>query len=83
MPGIAEVVALGRKDKIYGEIVGALVVLQHQKAILPDDIITFCQQNLSELKVPASVKIVDHLPKTDRGKISRNGLQELWSKSNA
>ena len=79
MPGIAEVAAIGIEDKIYGEGVAALVVLQQQCSIMPEDVINHCKQKLSEVKIPATVRILSSLPKTDRGKLDRKSLKELWS----
>jgi long-chain acyl-CoA synthetase len=79
MPGIAEAAALGIEDKIYGEAIVALVVLQAGSPTNSDLIISHCQQNLSAVKIPANISIVDNLPKTDRGKLDRKSLENLWS----
>jgi acyl-CoA synthetase (AMP-forming)/AMP-acid ligase II len=81
LSGIVEAAALGIEDKIYGEGVVALTVLQDGSSLSPTTIISHCQQNLSAVKIPTSIKIVDNLPKTARGKLDRKSLKELWSTS--
>ena len=81
LPGIAEVAAFGIEDKIYGEGVAAVVVLQDQCDLSVEDVINHCQQNLSAVKIPERVNITEQLPKTDRGKLDRKSLKELWSQN--
>ncbi|MBT4589920.1 MAG: acyl--CoA ligase [Rhodospirillaceae bacterium] len=81
MPGIAEVAALGIDDEIYGEDIVALVVLQKNAEVSSQDVINHCKQNLSDVKLPRTVRILSKLPKTDRGKLDRKSLKELWSSS--
>ncbi len=83
LPGIAEVAAFGIADEIYGEGVAAAVVLQDQINLSPQDVINHCQQNLSTVKIPERVNIIEHLPKTDRGKLDRKSLKELWSQKHS
>ena len=79
LPGITEVAAFGVADEIYGEAVVVVVTLQDQSTLSPEDVINHCQKNLSQVKIPERVNIIDNLPKTDRGKLDRKSLKELWS----
>ena len=81
LPGIVEAATFGIEDKIYGEAIVAAVVLQDQSTLSPEDVINHCQQNLSTVKIPERVDIVEQLPKTDRGKLDRRSLKELWSQN--
>jgi len=37
-----------------------------------------CGTRLAAFKVPAHVIVVDAIPKTERGKVARRALEELW-----
>jgi long-chain acyl-CoA synthetase len=56
-------------------------VLQDQCDLSVEDVINHCQQNLSAVKIPERVNITEQLPKTDRGKLDRKSLKELWSQN--
>jgi acyl-CoA synthetase (AMP-forming)/AMP-acid ligase II len=71
-PAIAEAVVSGRLTK-YGEVVHAAVVL---RAGRPDAVRAFCRD--SEF-VPVEIHIVDCLPRTATGKISRRQVAAAYA----
>jgi long-chain acyl-CoA synthetase len=44
-----------------------------------DELLRFCQENLSPWQVPRDVWLVGEIPTHDRGKISRRALAETYS----
>ena len=83
MPGVAEAATVGVPDEIYGEEVVAFVVPAAQYALSADGVIDFCRQNLAPQKTPKTVIIRNDLPNSDRGKLDRKRLAEIWLESHA
>jgi acyl-CoA synthetase (AMP-forming)/AMP-acid ligase II len=77
-PAVQEVAVAGRPDPIYGEQVAAFVVLhdgwsaEEAQASLRE----FATRYLSAHKVPATITVVDALPKNATGKLERRLLRE-------
>jgi len=74
-PGIVEAVVTGVADPVLGQAVAALVVVS-DKALTERAVIRYCAQRLEDFMVPKRVEIRDDLPKTDTGKVSRNGAAD-------
>jgi long-chain acyl-CoA synthetase len=77
-PGVEEAVALGAA---HGgtEGIRAVVALRPglERPPGPEDILAFCRDHLADFKVPRSLRIVEALPRTTRGKLDRPALLEL------
>jgi long-chain acyl-CoA synthetase len=69
MPGVKESLVSGKDHPQFGQVPIARVVLS--SPIDPAELRTFCCQKLSAYKVPVEFSIVDALPKTASGKLSR------------
>jgi long-chain acyl-CoA synthetase len=76
-PGVDEAVALAPINGSTG--IRAVVALRPDLEPPPrvDEILAFCRQRLADFKVPRSVRIVEALPRTPRGKLDRPALLEL------
>jgi acyl-CoA synthetase (AMP-forming)/AMP-acid ligase II len=80
-PAIKEVAVFGIPDPYWVERVHALVVLKENAQATPEDIITFCRDNISHYKAPKSVEFVEDLPKNPQGKILKRVLRSrYWKK---
>lgn len=75
-PDIKEVAVYGVPHSEKGEIAKAAVVLKDDSRLTVDEIIAYCRENLATYKVPASVNIVQDLPKSATGKILKRILRE-------
>jgi acyl-coenzyme A synthetase/AMP-(fatty) acid ligase len=75
-PKIAEAASVGVPDPIYGEEVVAYVVAK--APLSADDVTAHCRTRLAAYKVPKEVYFIAALPKSDRGKIRRAALKDLW-----
>jgi acyl-coenzyme A synthetase/AMP-(fatty) acid ligase len=80
-PEVAEAATVGVPDKLYGEEVVSYVVLRAGSVLGADDILRHCQAALPAFKAPKRIVLSDVLPKTERGKLDRKALVELWSRA--
>lgn len=79
LPQVAEVVVVGTPDPIRGEVVVAFVRLAEGfESVGPRDLIALCKADVASYKVPSRIVVVDQLPKTTTGKISRLELKQ-WA----
>lgn len=83
-PAVQEVCVISVPDERRGETVKAVVVLAAgNDGTQAEDIISWCQANMSAYKCPKLVEFVDTLPKSPAGKIMWRALQEQeWGKAN-
>ncbi len=75
-PDVSLATVIGVRDKIYGELPKAFVVLKEGKSVSDEEIIGYCKKNLADFKVPKYVEFRDDLPKTPTGKIMKQPLRE-------
>lgn len=75
---ILEVAIIGIPDKLWGEIVHAVIVLKHDRMATAEEIIDFAKRKLASFKVPRSIEFVESLPKTGSGKIAKQSLKDKY-----
>ena len=65
-------------DDKSGEAVKALVVLKPdaRDTITPEDVMSWCREQIAVYKAPRRIQFVDALPKSSTGKIAWRELQE-------
>jgi long-chain acyl-CoA synthetase len=73
---IQEAAVIGLPDKSRGEYIKAFVVLKKGASLKEEDVINYCKENLSHIKVPRKVEFRNELPKSLIGKILKRVLQE-------
>jgi acyl-coenzyme A synthetase/AMP-(fatty) acid ligase len=79
-PKIREAAAVGIPDRIYGEEVVCYAVPKPDETLTEEEILDHCRKALPAFKAPKHARIIDELPKSDRGKILRDRLKALWEK---
>jgi acyl-coenzyme A synthetase/AMP-(fatty) acid ligase len=82
-PEVVEAATVGVPDRVYGEEVVAYVVLRAGSGVDADDILRHCNAALPAFKAPKRIVLSDALPKTERGKLDRKALVELWNRAGA
>lgn len=75
-PQIAEAAVVGRFDRLREEVPVAFV-LARAPGLQTDEVLAFCRTHLAPYKVPATIYVVDSLPKTAVGKIEKKQLRAL------
>ena len=75
-PGVREAAVVGAPDAYRGETVVAFVSAKQGMAIDPAELTRFCRERLAAYKCPAEIHVMDDLPKTVTGKITRNVLKQ-------
>ncbi len=80
-PKVREAAAVGVPDNIYGEEVVAYVAVKGGESLDENEVKDWCGDSLPDFKAPKRVFFMDELPKSDRGKIRRDDLKEVWAKS--
>jgi long-chain acyl-CoA synthetase len=74
-PGVLECAVIGVQDARSGEAVKAFVVKKDPN-LTADDVIKYCQTQLTGYKVPKLIEFRTELPKTNVGKILRRELRD-------
>jgi len=80
-PGIREAATVGVPDEIYGEEVVAYVAVKNGESLTEDEVKIWCADSLPDFKSPKQVHFLDDLPKSDRGKVLRDELKDIWKAS--
>ena len=73
-PAVAEAVAYAASDEKYGERVAAAVVLRREASA--EELATYCADHLAAFKIPATIALLDAIPKGPTGKVQRRLLAE-------
>ncbi|MFO7704077.1 MAG: long-chain-fatty-acid--CoA ligase [Halopseudomonas sp.] len=75
-PAVQEVCVISAPDTRRGETTKAVIVLAAGQQATQEEIITWCQANMSAYKCPKHVAFVATLPKSPTGKLLWRALQE-------
>lgn len=75
-PGVREAAVVGAADSYRGETVVAFVSAQPGAMIDVAALSRFCRERLAAYKCPAEIRVLEDLPKTESGKITRSTLRD-------
>lgn len=71
---VVEAAVVGVKDEILGQTAKAFVVLGKGSTLTKEDVRRHCSKSIEKFMVPKYIEILDELPKSSHGKITRKDL---------
>ena len=74
-PAVSEAAVIGVPDERMGEVGKAFVVTRTGASLEGEELIAFARERLANYKVPRYVEVVEALPKTASGKVTKNVLR--------
>jgi long-chain acyl-CoA synthetase len=81
-PAVRDAAVFGVPDEEYGERVLAVVELEEECGLLPDDVPAaldgLCRRHLAGFKRPRSYRVVDRLPREPTGKLNKRALRDPY-----
>jgi long-chain acyl-CoA synthetase len=75
-PAVAEAAVVGGPDAYRGECLHAYVSLRN--ATEKEALVEYCKERLAHYKIPATLEILDALPKTSVNKLDKLSLKARW-----
>ena len=75
-PAVAEAAVVGGPDPYWGECLHAYVALR--ESATAEILLSFCSERLVRYKIPATLEILDSLPKTTVNKLDKLALKSKW-----
>lgn len=76
-PAVLECAAVGVPSELTEEDVKVFVVVKPGHTLDADDVVRFCASTMARFQVPRYLQVVESLPKTPTGKISKVSLRDL------
>ena len=73
-PAVVDCAVFGVPDERLGEQLHAVV--ETRTPASPDELRDFCREHLADFKVPASVELIDELPRQPNGKVLKRVLRD-------
>ena len=70
-PAVREAAVVGRPDRVYGQVLEALVVAD---GVTAEALVAWCRDRLASYKIPRRVRFVESLPLSEGGKLLRTQL---------
>ena len=74
---VSEAAVVGGPDPYWGECLHAYVALREPAT--GDALLSFCKERLARYKIPATLEILDSLPKTSVNKLDKLALKARWT----
>lgn len=78
--GVYQTAVVAVKNEKYGEIVGAMIMLEKDANMTEDDIRGALKKKLSKHEIPEVIEFVTEFPKTGSGKIDKLKVKEVMDK---
>jgi long-chain acyl-CoA synthetase len=72
---VLEAAVVGAPHPVYGEVPVAYVVTYPNTSVTSEELRELCRRNLTKIKLPVAIHIVDALPKNPVGKIDKPALR--------
>lgn len=82
-PAVSEAVSFALESELYGQEVGAAIVVKPGEKVTVEELKTFVAEKLARFKIPTRIWFIDIMPKTATGKIQRRLVAEAMLKREA
>jgi acyl-CoA synthetase (AMP-forming)/AMP-acid ligase II len=76
-PAVTDVAVIGFPDRVWGELVKAVVVKKPQYDLTAQEIKDWCRGKIGSYKIPREVVFADAMPRTLTGKMEKRKLRDL------
>ena len=76
--GVTEAAVFAIPDPMYGERVGAAVVISQTDGVSPDQILQHCRGRLAPFEMPDRLEVVAALPHTAKGALDRRAVEDRF-----
>ena len=76
-PGVSDVQVVGVKSQKYGEQPAAFIIKKKDADLTEQDVLDFCNGQISWYKIPKYIAFVDEFPMNAAGKIKKFKLREM------
>ena len=73
---VAQAAVVGMPDERMGEVACAFIVLRPGADVAPEELVSWCRDNMANYKVPRAVHLLDSLPVNASGKVLKTDLRE-------
>lgn len=74
-PAVSEVAVIGVPDEKWGESLRAFVVRKAGQSLDPAELLAFCDERISRIKIPRDVIMTDGIPRNASGKVLKTELR--------
>ncbi len=74
-PAVLEAAVVGRPHPVYGEVPVAFITRYPGATLDGDELLGLCRTQLTKIKVPVAIHVVDAIPKNPLGKIDKPALR--------
>ncbi|WP_405824142.1 FadD7 family fatty acid--CoA ligase [Streptomyces sp. NBC_01390] len=78
-PGVAQAAVFAVPDAVYGQRVGAAVVVRADESVEAAEILRYCRDRLAAFEVPDRLDVVAALPYTAKGGLDRKAVQARYA----
>jgi acyl-CoA synthetase (AMP-forming)/AMP-acid ligase II len=75
--GVLEAAVVGAKHELYGEVPVAYVVTYPGVETSTEELLAHCRRDLTKIKLPVRIHLVDQLPRNAVGKTDKPALRKL------
>ncbi|MFI0543904.1 FadD7 family fatty acid--CoA ligase [Streptomyces sp. WSLK1-3] len=77
-PGVAEAAVFAVPDTVYGQRVGAAVVVREADGVGREEILRYCRDHLAPYEIPDHLELVPELPYTAKGGLDRKTVRARY-----